>query len=176
MTVDSLNNSKSRSGATGYHLSPMLKNPISVITKTSSRNVGSLKDTKSGVKLPSSKEVVRPTSGLASPVLTAKSLVIDVSQVEYKNAPKIRATLESMKDTMHRLYLSKKGAELKQFDKRCYPYLLTLLASGLTEFHSTVLQIILDTFDHFDSCNDAYADLAAGILDLYEFNHSVVIV
>lgn len=171
--LDSVNNSKSRNGVPSYHLSPIMKNPNTALARPINKAAGSSNELKTGARPPSSKESQRVGSGMTSPVLKAKSLVIDVSQVEYKNAPKIRTTLEGMKDTMHRLYLSKKSLELKQFDQRCYPYLLALLASSMTEFHSTVMQIILSTFDHFDSCNDAYADLAGGILDMYEFNHSV---
>lgn len=144
-------------------------------SKTQSKTNGSDKALPSETKPEVRGEHSRPKSGMSSPLMKSSSIIIDVSDVEYKNPAKIRTTLELIKDNMNKLKHSKSQLELKNFDGRCFPYLLAVLASGMNEFHSTTMHLLLSTFDHFDSCNDAYSDLIGSVLDLYEYNPSVFI-
>ena len=128
---------------------------------------------KTNIKVESSKDLGRPKSTLGSPTLKSKAEQFDVSEVEGRKIPKIVATLEAMKQHMTKLKVSKMPMELKNYDARCYPYLLSVLALGVSELHSSAMQLIISTLDHFDSCNDAYSQLISGLLDLFEYHHSV---
>lgn len=119
------------------------------------------------------KESSRPKSNIGSPTPKSKAEQIDIGEVESRKIPKILATLEAMKQHMAKLRSSKMGMELKNYDARCYPYLLAVLALSVPELYSTAMQIILSTLDHFEACNDAYAELIAGILDLFAYHPSV---
>lgn len=125
------------------------------------------------MKNESSKDIPRPKSNVGSPALGSKADQIDVGEVEARKIPNIAATMEAMKHHIAKLRSAKMAVELKNYDGRCYPYLLAVLALNNPELHSIALQIILSTLDHFDTCNDSYAELIGGILDLFAYHSSV---
>jgi hypothetical protein len=151
----------------------MMKEPQGAMLKNSRKLNEEPLSSKTQTRGESSKDIPRPKSNVGSPALKSKAEQIDVSEVEQRKIPKIAATLDAMKQHIAKLRSAKLTTELKNYDIRCYPYLLAVLALNSPEVHSQALQVIVSTLDHFESGSEAYVQLAGELLDQFAYQPSV---
>lgn len=155
-----------------YHLSPALREAEDKMFKFQMKKTADEEKEPANLKVKDAGGSKVPSMA-PSPVMKARSEEFNLGDVTSKRIAKVRATLESIKDTMDKLRSTNQQVDLKNYDAKAFPYLTQVIAHEIPEVHSLALQIINSTYNHFTVCNDAFVVLISNILGLYEAHHHV---